>query len=75
MSKAPKKYFRYQVVVNGSKTADNLFEGPNGAISKANQMIKKGRGQWWVKIEDRVTGNVLAESKDRTPIRKLRYIL
>jgi hypothetical protein len=75
MSNEQKKYFRYQVVVNGARTEDNLFKGPAAAISKANQLIKRGGGNWWIKIEDRVTKNILAESKDGSKIRKLRYTL
>lgn len=61
---------RYQVVVNGTRTEENYFPSKARAQAKANELIKKGKGGFWVKIEDTLANNrVVGESKDGKPIK------
>jgi len=72
--------FRYQVEVNGARTADNRTGTPEKALNRANQLIARGRGKdktpgkvgWHIKVIDLANGRILGESRDGSPIRKLK---
>jgi hypothetical protein len=71
---------RYQVAVNGEKAPNDRFSTPAKAQNVANTLIKRARGNRppgpgvgkFVQVIDLANGRVLGESKDGSPIRKLK---
>lgn len=67
--------YRYQVQVNGIRSANDRFGKPETARDTANKIIKQGKQTnklKHVKVIDLANERVLGESRDGTPIRKLK---
>jgi hypothetical protein len=67
--------YRYQVQVDGIRAANDRFGTPERALDVANKVIKVGRTSKklkHVKVVDLANSRVLGESKDGSPIRRLK---
>lgn len=72
--------YRYQVEVQGQRSAHDRFATPTRAKDVANGILKRKRGNRkpdvklgiWVRVIDLANSRVLGESRDGSPIRKLK---